>query len=120
MALKTAAATRAPRGTKSLTQAFFAAANDVPEAQRDAVVKSALAAIRDELKEARDKAKIAKAKAKAKSGKTVKAAPGARNGAKAPKPSPAAAPKAGKATAKPGRKASSKPARETVPDPDAG
>src|SRR3954465_11853668 len=62
---KAAASSRAPRGTRVLTQAFFSAAEEVPEGQRDAVVKAALASIRDMLKEAREKAKVAKAKAKA-------------------------------------------------------
>jgi hypothetical protein len=69
MAIKATATSRAPRGTKTLTQAFFSAADSVPEAQRAAVVKAALAAIRDELRNTRDKAKIAKAKARAKSAK---------------------------------------------------
>jgi ubiquinone biosynthesis protein UbiJ len=67
MAIKATATARAPRGTKVLTQAFFSAADSIPEAQRAAVVKAALAAIRDELRNTRDKARIAKAKAKAKS-----------------------------------------------------
>jgi hypothetical protein len=57
-------ATRAPRGTKVLTQAFFSAADAIAEPQRAAVVKAALAAIRDELKAIREKAAAAKAKAK--------------------------------------------------------
>jgi hypothetical protein len=62
---KAAASSRAPRGTRVLTQAFFSAADEIPEGQRDAVIKAAFAAIRDTLKEAREKAKTAKAKAKA-------------------------------------------------------
>ena len=62
---KAAASSRAPRGTRVLTQAFFSAAEEIPEGQRDAVVKAAFASIRDALKEARDKAKAAKDKAKA-------------------------------------------------------
>src|SRR3954471_12190969 len=62
---KAAASSRAPRGTRVLTQAFFSAADEIPEGQRDAVVKAALASIRDTLKETREKAKAAKAKAKA-------------------------------------------------------
>lgn len=65
MAIKATATNRAPRGTKILSQAFFSAADGIPEAQRAAVVKAALAAIRDEVKNTRDKAKVAKAKAKA-------------------------------------------------------
>jgi len=74
---------RAPRGTKVLTQAFFAAADAIPEPQRPAVVKAALAAIRDEIKAAREKA--AAAKAKAKSASPVKKA--------APRPAKKPAPK---------------------------
>src|ERR1700675_5046849 len=69
MAVKATATTRAPRGTKTLTQAFFSAADGIPETQRDAVVKAAVAAIRDQLKEDREKAKVAKGKAKAKANK---------------------------------------------------
>jgi hypothetical protein len=58
---KAATSSRAPRGTKVLTQAFFSAAEEIPEGQRDAVVKAAFVAIRDTLKEAREKAKTAKA-----------------------------------------------------------
>jgi hypothetical protein len=47
-----------------LTQAFFGAADAIPEAQRAAVVKAALTAIRNELKADREKAAAAKAKAK--------------------------------------------------------
>jgi hypothetical protein len=83
------AATRAPRGTKILAQAFFSAADAIPEAQRDGVVKAALALIRDQLKEVREKAKVAKEKVKAKGAK----APAAR---KAPERKKAAAKKAGR------------------------
>src|SRR3954468_11322174 len=62
---KAAASSRAPRGTRTLTQAFFSAAEEIPDGQRDGVVKAAFAAIRDTLKEAREKAKTAKTKAKA-------------------------------------------------------
>jgi hypothetical protein len=60
---KSATATdRAPRGTKVLAQAFFTAADGIPDDRRDAVVKAALALIREQLKDVRDKAKAAKAK----------------------------------------------------------
>jgi hypothetical protein len=62
MAKTTAASTRAPRGTKTVAQAFFTAADEIPEDRRSDVVKAALALIRDQLKEAREKAKAAKAK----------------------------------------------------------
>ena len=51
---KTATTNRAPRGTKTLAHAFFAAADEIPEARRSEVVKAALAAIRDELKNVRE------------------------------------------------------------------
>ena len=101
MAMKATATTRAPRGTKILTQAFFAAADGIPDMQRAAVIKSALAAIRDELKNARAKAKIAKAR-------TVKSGAGA----KAPKAAPAKARKTGSAG---GKSATRKIARKPAP-----
>jgi hypothetical protein len=55
-------ATRALRGTKTLTRAFFDAADTIPLDRRPAVVKAALASIRDELKMAREKAKSKKDK----------------------------------------------------------
>jgi hypothetical protein len=55
-------ATRALRGTKTLTRAFYDAADTIPLDKRPAVVKAALASIRDDLKVAREKAKVAKAK----------------------------------------------------------
>jgi hypothetical protein len=71
MAAKATTAARAPRGTKTLTAAFFAAAKDVPDNQRDVVVKAALAAISDQLKDDRLQAKAANARAKMKSGKVA-------------------------------------------------
>ena len=53
-------AIRALRGTKTLTRAFFDAADTIPLDRRPAVVKAALASIRDELKMAREKAKSKK------------------------------------------------------------
>jgi hypothetical protein len=55
-------ATRALRGTKTLTRAFFDAADTIPLDRRPAVVKAALASIRDELKMAREKVKSTKNK----------------------------------------------------------
>ena len=81
---KAAASSRAPRGTRVLTQAFFSAAEEIPDGQRDAVVKAAFASIRDTLKEAREKAKAAKAKAKAGGparGRTAKPARASRSAA---------------------------------------
>jgi hypothetical protein len=72
-------ATRALRGTKTLTRAFFDAADTIPLDKRPAVVKAALASIRDELKMAREKAKSAKSKITAvptkKAPSTTKTAP---------------------------------------------
>jgi len=84
---KATTSARAPRGTKVLTQAFFSAADAIPEPQRAAVIKAALAAIRDELKAVREKALAAKAKAKS-------ASPVKKTAAKpAKKPAPKAAAK---------------------------
>lgn len=69
MAAKAITTSRAPRGTKTLTQAFFSAADGIPETQRAAVIKAAVAAIRDQLKEVREKAKAVKVKAKEKASK---------------------------------------------------
>ena len=55
-------APRALRGTKTLTRALFDAADTIPLDRRPAVVKAALASIRDELKMAREKAKSKKDK----------------------------------------------------------
>jgi hypothetical protein len=54
-------ATRALRGTKTLTRAFHEAAETIPLHRRAAVVTAALASIRDVLKAARERAKAAKA-----------------------------------------------------------
>jgi hypothetical protein len=90
-----------------LTTAFFAAAKDVPDAQRDGVVKAALAAIGDQLKDDRLKVKTAKAKAKMKSGKVAPPP--------TPKKRPAATAKGRKAT---GRRAP-KVASSLPPEPEA-
>jgi hypothetical protein len=115
MPVKATVATRAPRGTKTLTQAFFSAADGIPESQRDAVVKAALAAIRDQLKEDREKVKVAKAKAQVKATKT----PGAvrpKPVAAAPKKQRVIAAKGKSAKAKPGRKTASKPVSDAKPE----
>jgi hypothetical protein len=110
MAMKAASTARAPRGTKTLTQAFFSAADEIPEAQRDGVIKAAIAAIRDQLKDSRDKAKAAKAKAR---DRAAKAAPVRRTAAR--KPAPVAAPPM------PARKAKSKTvAKPAAEAPDDG
>jgi hypothetical protein len=56
MALKTS---RALRGTKALARAFLDAAETISADRRTAVVKDALASIRDELKANREKLKVA-------------------------------------------------------------
>ena len=112
---KTSSATRAPRGTKILAKAFFAAADEIPEPQRTEVVKAALAVIRDELKTAREKVAVAKAKAKGKAGKA--AATPVRRPAGVIKARKKAAPIRPKASARGPRKAAApKPAEQTVPD----
>jgi hypothetical protein len=58
-------ATRAPRGTKPVSQAFFTALAAVPEAARSAVGKAALGMIRDELKARQEKIKASAAREKA-------------------------------------------------------
>ena len=45
-----AARQRAPRGARSISQAFFTALDSIPEARRMEVGKAAQAAIRDKLK----------------------------------------------------------------------
>jgi hypothetical protein len=58
------ARTRAPRGTKSVSDAFFAALLAIPEARQTEVARAAQIAIRDELKVMRDRARAAASKAK--------------------------------------------------------
>jgi hypothetical protein len=91
-------ATRAPRGTKILAQAFFSAADEIPDDRRDAVVKAALALIRDQLKDARDKSKVVKEKIKARGAK----APAKRKVAGRPKTT-------AKTSKRPGRKPATTP-----------
>jgi hypothetical protein len=57
-------ATRAPRGTKPVAQAFFSALEAIPEATRAAVSKAALMMIRDEMKTQKDKMKASAVKVK--------------------------------------------------------
>jgi len=66
--------TRAPRGTKPVMVAFFAALDAAPEASRTAIAKAAQIMIREELKARRDKIKAAAAKLKARKPVPVKAA----------------------------------------------
>src|SRR5438105_10829066 len=55
MAITDTTRSRAPRGTKTLTQAFFSALADIPEDRRDAVARAAQSAIREELQARRIK-----------------------------------------------------------------
>jgi hypothetical protein len=55
-------AARAPRGTRTVAQAFFQAIDEIPEDRRADVMKAALSLIRDQIKEAREKARAAKQK----------------------------------------------------------
>ena len=66
MAIREDVQKRAPRGTKNVTQAFFAALDDIADGQQAVVGAAALIAIRDELKGRRLKIKEAAAAAKAK------------------------------------------------------
>jgi hypothetical protein len=116
MPVKATVATRAPRGTKTLTQAFFSAADGIPESQRGAVVKAALAAIRDQLKEDREKVKVAKAKVR---GAKTPGAIRPKLAAVAPKRQPVVAAKGKSGKAKPGRKAAPKPVSDVKPETSA-
>jgi len=69
MAKPEATTSRAPRGTKLVSQAFFAALEDIPEASRAAVAKAAQAMIREEIKSQREKARACAASAKQKARK---------------------------------------------------
>ena len=82
--------TRAPRGTKPVMAAFFAALDATPEASRAAIAKAAQVMIRDELKSRREKVKAAAAKSKAR--KPVAAKPAVK-AVKIEAPPPPAAPK---------------------------
>lgn len=73
MAISESTRTRAPRGTKTLTRAFFAALAEIPEDRRDSVAKAAHSAIREELQARRVK----------QAGKSGRAAGTARGAAKA-------------------------------------
>lgn len=73
MAIREDVQKRAPRGTKNVTQAFFAALDDIADGQQAVVGAAALIAIRDELKGQRLKIKEAAAAAKAKAKAKTKA-----------------------------------------------
>ena len=100
MAIKEVSRPRVPRGTKSVTQAFFEALDGIPDSQQAAVISAALAGIRDEVKarhlKRRENAAKAKAKAVAKKAAAKKAAPAVRGTKATPatRRSPAAAKKA--------------------------
>ena len=93
---------RSPRGTRPVSEAFFAALAGVPAASRAVVAKAAQAMIRDELKVQRDRAKATGAKQKAAkpmaakaSASATKPATTARPAAKAPTKTRALAKKPG-------------------------
>lgn len=65
MRLPSAVSARAPRGTRPVLAAFFAALDLAPEAQRAAIAKAAQNMIRDELKLRRDRARAVVTKMKA-------------------------------------------------------
>ncbi len=84
---------RSPRGTKPVSQAFFAALDGIPETNRAAVAKAALGMIREQMTLQRDKAKAAAAKQKATAAKEKARTPVAEKpvAAKTPRKAKAAA-----------------------------
>ena len=111
--LKAAAtATRAPRGTKPVSQAFFTALESIPEMSRAAVAKAALTMIRDEMKTRKEKLKVAtaKEKEKARSAPPAPAAPAKTTSKAAPAKSAAKTAAAKPTSAKRGPKATAAPA----------
>jgi hypothetical protein len=74
MAKAETATTRAPRGARPVTQAFFTALELIPELARTAVAKAAQAMIREELKMRREKIRAATAKMKARTHAAAKPA----------------------------------------------
>ena len=97
MAQTATVTSRAPRGTKVVVAAFFTAVDEIPQVQREGVVKAALTMIRDRLKDARDKAKLARGKSTPKRAK----APEPDKAAARPKAAVKAATKKATAPAKP-------------------
>jgi hypothetical protein len=81
--------TRAPRGTKPVVAAFFSALNEVPEPQRAAVTKAAVASIRSEIKANHGKRAKASPKAKVPARIVRKAAASEKKAAPVKKASPA-------------------------------
>jgi len=126
MAIKDDARTRAPRGTKNVTQAFFEALDGIPDNQQAAVATAALAGIRDEVKARRLKGKEAAARAKAKApAKTkaptkAKAAPARRAAAAPSKPVAAKKAPARKKLAAKATKRRSPSQSAPPPSPEAG
>jgi hypothetical protein len=90
MARSETSATRAPRGSRVVSQAFFAALDAVPEAQQVAVARAAQIMIRDQLKGRRENAARAATK-RSPAGLTHRAKPvaTAKRRAKAAAPKPA-------------------------------
>jgi hypothetical protein len=90
MAIKEDIRTRSPRGTKTVTQAFFEALDAIPDGQQKAVATAALASIRGDLKARRLKAKDTAARAKARApAKAKTAAKGKTAASKGTKAAPA-------------------------------
>ncbi len=121
MAKVETAATRAPRGTKPVSQAFFTALEAVPEAQRAVVAKAAQALIRDELKLRQEKLKAAAARVKARAPAPKVAAPKAPAPKAAPPrktPAPRKAAPAKAAAPVVAEKPAPKPARKTRRSPE--
>jgi len=132
--VKEPGAPRLPRGTKPVVAAFFSALSEVPEPQRAAVTKAAVAAIRNGIRVNRERPANAAAKVRAPAVTIQKAAAPKKKAALAKKASSAkkAAPKktvaarrnetAPKATMKksahPKRKASTKRLAPKAPVPD--
>ena len=58
-------AARAPRGTRTIAQAFFQAVEEIPEDRRADVVKAALSLIRDQIKDARGRKRAPQSKKRA-------------------------------------------------------
>src|SRR3954467_6491916 len=101
---------RAPRGTKTVAQAFLGALEKIPAASQAAVAKAALTAVREELAARKEKAKDAKAKAKAKGAPVKATAKGAKK--------PAARKAVAKAPAKAPAKKTIRRARKVAPVAD--
>jgi hypothetical protein len=122
MAIREDVRPRAPRGTKNVTQAFFAALDGIAEGQQAAVATAAVAGIRGELKDRRLRTKEAAGRAKAKAPAKTKRPAKAK--AAATRATPAAARKQATATKAPARrkvpaiKAKAKRPARTVSPPE--